>query len=153
MTVKWKTRRGWCPGARTGREVNRCLSLSPRHDASTVNQQSVFVKSQVNGVSVSLLVDIGSTVTLVQKRLLEGPRGAGRGMREIPGGHVVVANGQPLRILGVIRSSFNIAGTEFSDDALLTEDVSQDCLFGADFLLPYKFVGHLKHKMPRKGIC
>ena len=33
----------------------------------------------------------------------------------------------------------------------MTEDVSQDCLLGADFLLSHEFVVDLKDKMLRKG--
>ena len=70
---------------------------------------------------------------------------------EISGGPVVAANGQPLWILGVIRSSFNVAGTEFRHEALVTQDVSQDCLLGADFLLSHEFGLDLTDKMLRKG--
>ena len=62
-------------------------------------------------------------MTLVHKRLLEDSHGAGGGLREISGGPVVAANGQPLWILEVIRSSFNVAGTEFCHDGLVTEDI------------------------------
>ena len=124
---------------------------SPRHVISTAIKQAVFVKGQVNGVSASFLVDTGSAVTLVHKRLLEGSRGAGGGLQKISGGPVVAANGQPLWILEVIRSSFKVAGTEFSHDALVIEDMSQDCLLGADFLLSHKFGIYLKHKVLRKG--
>ena len=72
-------------------------------------------------------------------------------MQEISGGPVVAANEQPLRILGVIRSNFNVAGTEFSHVALVTEYMSQDCLLGDDFLLSHEFVVDLKDKMLRKG--
>ena len=125
-------------------------SPSPRHVASTAIQQAVFVKGQVNEVSASLLVDTRSTVTLVHKRLLEGSQDAGGELLESSGGSVVTANGQPLRILGVIRSSFSVAGTEFRHDALVTEEVSQDCLLGADFLLSHGFVVDLKDKMLHK---
>ena len=98
-----------------------------------------------------LLVDIGLAVTLVHQRLLEGSHGAGGRLQEISGGPVVTANGQPLRIVGVIRNNFNVAGTEFSHNALMTEDVSQECLLGADFLLSHEFVIDLKDKMLHKG--
>ena len=124
---------------------------SPRPVTSTVIQQAVFVKGQVNGVSASLLVDTGSAVMLVHKRLLEGSSGAGGGLREISGSPVVAANGQPLRILRVIKSNFSVAGTEFSHNALMTEDLSQDCLLGVDFLLSQEFVIDLKDKMLHKG--
>ena len=90
-------------------------------------------------------------MTLVHKRLLEGSQGAGVGMRESSGGLVVATNGQPLWFLGVIRSSFNVAGIEFSHDILVTEDMSHDCLLGADFLLSHEFIIRLKDKMLRKG--
>ena len=72
-------------------------------------------------------------------------------MQDTSGGTVVAANGQPLQILGVIRSSFDNAGTEFSHDTLVTGDVSQDCLLEADFLLSHEYVVDLKFKMLRKG--
>ena len=67
-----------------------------RHIASIAIQQAVLVKGQVNGISASLLVDTGSAVTLVHKRLFEGSQGFGGGLRESSGGPVVTANAQPL---------------------------------------------------------
>ena len=149
MPVRRETRGGQCPGASTGHEPVDAPP-PPRHVASTVIQQTVFVKGQLNRVSALLLVDTNSTVTLVHKTLFEGSRGPGGGLQEISGSPVVAANGQPLQILGVFRSSFNVAGTEFSHDALVTEDMSQDCLLGADFLLSHNFVVDLKDNMLRK---
>ena len=88
------------------------------------------------------LVDTGSAVTLVHFRLWKQGRAAKRGESLQPhlGGPVVTANGEPLTILGQSSSRIQIAGTEFTHTVLVTADIGQDCLLGADFLVAHGFV-------------
>ena len=44
-----------------------------------------------------------------------------------------------------------MAGEEYTHDVLVADDVSQDCLLGADFLASHKFVIDLGSNMLRKG--
>ena len=63
----------------------------------------------------------------------------------------MVANGESLSILGQTTSCIQVAGEEYTHDVLVADDVSQDCLLGADFLASHKFVIDLGSHMLCKG--
>ena len=100
----------------------------------------------MDGVPASILVDTGSAVTIVHRRVWE--RGK---LRPVAGGPVVVANGEPLQILGQAESHIHLAGGDFTHNVLGTGDVSQDCLLGADFLASHGFVIDLQSRELRQG--
>ena len=52
----------------------------------------------------------------------------------------MVANGESLSILGQTTSRIQVAGEEYTHDVMVADDVSQDCLLGADFLASHEFV-------------
>ena len=53
---------------------------------------------------------------------------------------MVVANGEPLQIIGAAEVVIQVADTNFTHEALVTDEVFQECLLGADFLVPNGFV-------------
>ncbi len=57
---------------------------------------------------------------------------------------MLAANGEPLSILGESECQVQLAGAEFVNSVLVTEDVSQDSLLGADFLALHGFILNLK---------
>ena len=63
----------------------------------------------------------------------------------------MVANGDSLSILGQTTSRIQVAGEEYTHDVLVADDVSQDCLLGADFLASHEFVIDLGSHMLHKG--
>ena len=63
----------------------------------------------------------------------------------------MVANGEPLQILGQAESHIHLAGGDFTHNVLVTGDVSQDCLLGADFLASHGFVIDLQSRELRQG--
>ena len=113
--------------------------------------QAVFTEGKVDGVAASILVDTGSAVTIVHRRLWERGQGDARKLQQVSGGPVVVANGEPLHILGQTQSKIHLAGIEFAHNVLITGDVSQDCLLGADFLTSHGFVIDLQSQVLRQG--
>ena len=123
--------------------------------SSTTIQHAIFADGRVNGVPASLLIDTGAAVTLVHRRLWERGRTTSRRKVELcdspSGGPIVAANGEPLRILGLARSSICLAGVEFAHDVFITEDVGPDCILGADFLISHGFVVDLKAGVLRRG--
>ena len=125
--------------------------LHPRRIVSTATQQAVFTDGKVDGVPASILVDTGSAVTIIHRRLWERGGGDSRKLHQVSGGPVVVANGEPLHILGQTQSKIHLAGIEFSHNVLVTGDVSQDCLLGADFLTSHGFVIDLQSQVLRQG--
>ena len=51
-------------------------------------------------------------------------------------------------LLGKARATFSLADREFTHNILVTEDITQDCLLGSDFLSAHKFVVDLNtHKL------
>ena len=125
--------------------------MHPRQIVSTATPQAVFTEGKVDGVAASILVDTGSAVTIVHRRLWERGQGDVRKLQQVSGGPVVVANGEPLHILGQTQSKIHLAGIEFAHNVLITGDVSQDCLLGADFLTSHGFVIDLQSQVLRQG--
>ena len=72
-------------------------------------------------------------------------------LQQAAGGPIVVANGKSLSILGQMTSRIQVAGEEYTHDVLVADDVSQDCLLGADFQASHEFVIDLGSHMLRKG--
>ena len=100
----------------------------------TVSPESaVFTEGQVGGVHLNMLVDTGSAVTLVHKRVWEklAPR---YGPLETQGTQVVSANGSPLKIVGMVDIEIAVAGICAIHPVLIAEDITHDCLLGVDFL-------------------
>ena len=85
-----------------------------------------------------MLVDTGSAVTLVHKRLLDriGVVKVLEGVED----RVVSANGQPLGILGRCDLRIGIGGVDELHPVLVANDVTQDCLIGVDFLARHKVI-------------
>ena len=99
-------------------------------------------------------MDTGSAVTIIHRGLWERGRGAAghrSTLQQAAGGPIVVANGESLSILGQTTSRIHVAGEEYTHDVLVADDVSQDCLLGADFLASHQFVIDLGSRMLRKG--
>jgi len=112
-------------------------------------QQAIFTNGKVNGVPTLLLVDTGSAVTIIHRRLWE--QGQASTLQKVDGGPIVAANGQSLSILGQVKSHILLAGGEFIHDVLVADDVSQDCLLGADFLTAHGFIIDFNSRMLCKG--
>ena len=125
--------------------------LNTRRIVSVANQLAVFADGTVDGVPASILVDTGSAVTIVHRRVWERGQAGSSKLRPVAGGPVVVANGEPLQILGQAQSHIHLAGGDFTHNVLVTGDVSQDCLLGADFLASHGFVIDLQSRELRQG--
>ncbi|KAK3749114.1 hypothetical protein QZH41_019410 [Actinostola sp. cb2023] len=90
----------------------------------------------VNGYVVEMLVDTGSAVTLVHKRLFDHI-GVGQVLEGVED-RVVSANGQPLGILGRCALRIRIGGVDELHPVLVANDLTQDCLIGVDFFARHK---------------
>ncbi len=110
------------------------------HNSSSVLHGAVFVAGSVNKVNTPILVDSGSAVTILRRDLWE--RGEKPGMQKLGkvSGPVVVANGDPLHIIGTSEADILFAGKTFKLRVLIADAVSQDCLLGAAFLATHRFI-------------
>ncbi len=106
------------------------------HNYSIGTKKAVYVEGSVNGRKTPILVDTGSAVTILHKDVWNGVGGQLR-PTDIP---VVVANGEPLNVLGATAVEIDIAGSRFSQEVLVTEDISQNLLLGSDFLVSNGFI-------------
>ena len=66
----------------------------------------------INGKGTKILVDTGSAVTIVNKSFLELPRGTE--LNQSVSAPVIVANSQPLNILGVIPVNISNTGIKYN---------------------------------------
>lgn len=109
-------------------------------------QQAVFTEGKVDNVPAKLLVDTGSAVTILHRRLWERGKAMGhsRKLHQLIGRPVVAANREPLSILGQSKSKISLGGEEFTQEVLIADDISQDCLLVADFLQTHGFTIDLK---------
>ena len=92
-------------------------------------------------------MNTGSAVTIVHHRLWEQEQlsqNFSHKLQQLTGGLVVTAKGEPLSILGQTRCKISLVRTDFIHGVLVANDVSQDCLLGADFLSTHGFTIDLK---------
>ena len=118
---------------------------TPHHNTGTQHtQDTVYTNGKVNGIATSILVDTGSAVTIIHCKLWGRGRPDRRNLNQssVP---VVVANREPLRTLGSTEVILQLAGHHLKQKVLVTEDISHDCLLGADFLASHGAVIDLKN--------
>ena len=84
------------------KEFNTVEKDGVMRNESVSPESAVFTEGQVGGVHLNMLVDTGSAVTLVHKRVWEklAPR---YGPLEAQGTQVVSPNGSPLKIVGMVE--------------------------------------------------
>ena len=103
---------------------------------SVASSAAVYAPGQVEGHGVHMLIDTGSAVTLVHRRLLDKV-GRSASLHEVRES-VVSANGQPLNVLGRCGVRFQLGGVDVIHPVLVAGDITQDCLIGIDFLSKYR---------------
>ena len=118
---------------------------------SAAAQGAVYATGRVNEVKTPVLIDTGSAVTIIHRKLWE--RGRKKGSPELRKSSepVVVANGEPLQIIGAAEVVIQVADTNFTHEALVTDEIFQECLLGADFLVPNGFVIDFKTGLLHHG--
>ena len=100
--------------------------------AKSSDSASIYVPGWVGNVAIDMLLDTGSAVTLIHKRLLDRVD-KGKRMYEAKE-RVISANGQPLQILGTCQVRIRLGGINTYHNVLVANDITQDCLIGVDFL-------------------
>ena len=81
-----------------------------------------------------MLVDTGSAVTVVRADLWESITGGHPIELKPPEQPVVVADGKPLEQLGQISVLIQVGGVCTQKNVLVVQELTQECLLGADFL-------------------
>ena len=95
---------------------------------------TVTVVGKIRDQVTTMLVDTGSAVTVVRADLWESITGGHPIELKPPEKPVVVANGKPLEQLGQISVLVQVGGVCTQQNVLVVQELTQECLLGADFL-------------------
>ena len=91
---------------------------------------TMVVKRAVNNVTTDMLVDTGSVITLLRQDVWSQ---AASPKLEDPERRVITANGEDLHILGQ-AVCISVGSVTVNYPVLVTSNLTQPCLLGADFL-------------------
>ena len=103
----------------------------------------------VNEINVSILIDTGSAVSIISEHLWDKALKESR-LRPV---HtpVLAANGESLSIKGHTLASISIAGCTVRHRVLVSSNVSQECLLGADFLASHDCIVDFPNRQLKMG--
>ena len=121
------------------KEFNTVEQDGVMRNESVSPESAVFTEGQVGGVHLNMLVDTGSAMTLVHKRVWgkDAPR---YGPLETQGTQVVSANGSTLKIVDMADIEIAVAGICVIYPVLIAEGIIHDCLLGFDFLRKHECI-------------
>ena len=100
---------------------------------AVVKSQATIVKGQLGGVSVDLMLDSGSSVSLVQCDILSSTKN----IVDIPQARplrLVTASGDQLPILGQIRAKVQLGEFDVFHDFVVVKKLVTSVILGIDFL-------------------
>ena len=120
------------------RSARKCMQTSATgiYNLSTSNDQEEIQSCEVAVISTNIeLQHIVQRNTEMLEQL---------SMNQSVSTPVMVANSQPLNILGVIPVNISIAGIKCNHKVMITNDIAHDCLLGIDFLIPHACTIDLK---------
>ena len=92
---------------------------------------TMVVKGAVNNIPTDMLVDTGSAITLLRQDVWSQ---AASPKLEDPERRVITANGEDLHILGQANVCISVGSVTVNYPVLVTSNLTQPCLLGADFL-------------------
>ncbi|KAL5476046.1 hypothetical protein EMCRGX_G025948 [Ephydatia muelleri] len=109
-----------------------------------VNNRLATISGEWCGVSTKVMLDSGSSVSLVKEELI---RGAKNGLVQRSNGktvHLVTASGEELPVLGFVKAAVCIPvhgiTSSVTHDFLVVKDLVSPCILGVDFLHAQKLM-------------
>ena len=106
---------------------------------TATNNSTLVVDGLVEGRLTKMLIDSGSAVTILREDVWKAACNKPCSL-DHAGPQVVVAKGGALNILGRTTVSLQIVGVKSNYPCLLTSELTQECIIGADFLLEHKCI-------------
>ena len=96
-------------------------------------RHGLFVEGMINDEKINLLIDTGSTITIIsQKALHKVKRGSSTDVHESYT-RLLQADGTPIQVYGETNTTLKI-GTESFNMNVVVADIDQDGILGMDFL-------------------
>ena len=117
---------------------------------TATNNSTLVVDGFVEGQPTKMLIDSGSAVTILREDIWKAACIEPRRL-DLPGSPVVVANGGSLNLLGQTTVSLQVAGVKVKYPCLVTSELTQGCIIGADFLLENKCIIDLQNRTLQAG--
>ncbi len=112
---------------------------------------AILVRGTLEGRNIDMLVDTGSAVTILRGDVWNEVSSLRDLSLEQPGRPVVAANGEYLRLIGETILTIEVGGLCAPQKVLVAENMTQECLLGADFLKKYSCVVDLGNQMLLAG--
>ena len=140
-----------CPSFR-GREIGRQPgNYQPMENAAT-NNSTIVVDGFIRQRLTKMLIDSGSAVSIMcQDVWRESATTSAETWLETSVLPVVAANGGALNILGRTNLTTEVAGLKVHFPFLVVNELTQECILGADFLQHHKCVIDLNKQTLRAG--
>ena len=122
-----------------GSESSTCkISLGSTEALSRAGQSGLFVKADMNGYPLNLLIDTGATMSLVGPHIYKQwyEQQAKPSVLDNLDRPILTADGSPLNVKGTTTVSFVIKGMQFQH-LVVVADVGIDGIIGLDFMEKY----------------
>ena len=94
----------------------------------------LFVDLQVNGESVTLLVDTGSSISILHHSVWDRNLSLKSSPLDKMEFSAVTANGQPLDVIGSLRASVMVGALDVHHTFYIAGDINSDGILGLDLL-------------------
>lgn len=103
---------------------------------STLSESGVYVTGIVNHQQMSIMLDTGSTVSVVSEKMWKKSGTNGVNLKPVCG-TLTTANGSAIIILGETAIRLRIGNTDVNFPMIVAQNISHDCLLGTNFLRKY----------------
>ena len=100
---------------------------------SALNEEGVYVTGIVNHTQMSILLDTGSTVSVISEAMWKKSGTTGVNLQPVSG-TLTTASGSPITILGQTTMRIRIGNADVTFPMIVASNISHDCLLGSDFL-------------------
>jgi hypothetical protein len=104
----------------------------------------LFVDLQVNGVPVTLLVDTGSSISILHHSVWDRNLSLKSSSLDKMEFSAVTANGQPLDVMGSLRASVMVGALDIQHTFYIAGDINSDGILGLDLLSSLEALVNLK---------
>ena len=100
---------------------------------AAVRTKAAVIKGKVGGVATEMMVDSGSSVSIVRKEVLDQSQGITK-IRPAPQLQLITASGEPLQVLDHIMAPVRIGQQSVSHEFVVVSNLVTPAILGVDFI-------------------
>ena len=135
--VRRETREGRLYGAATVPKITKPTSSYCDHQqavtVTTIKSKATVIMGEVGNASVEIMFDSGSAVSLLRKRDMKHMKSL-QHVDKHPQITLITASGEPLAVVGHVRTTVLVSGFEVAHKFVLAKHVIYPVTLGIDFL-------------------